>query len=455
MSSVRQSQSIAVSLVERWRAGAGAMEEEPASDEPRLHGRHILLDGYNLELPEGTGVKTYGVGLARTLAGLGARVSVLRSCRWSKYPVVQEALLHSRDPRCSPFDLLYSGVRALAGLSPPAREVVPSDTVVKRGHDHALAGLARTVYVSPHCFRLANTLFRLAGKALKLRMPAPVDVWHATYPLPITIQRARKITTIHDLIPLRLPWTTWDDKPFFDRVVREALATSDLIVTDSESAREDILTLYRVNPQRVRVVYPAVPPRQADLPHELLRRVLALYGLAEEGYFLFVGAVAPRKNLSRLCQALQLLRPRLPLVAAGPQDKYSDEELRHARPLLERKQLILLDHVPAAHLPALYAGALFLVFPSLYEGFGLPAVEAMAHGCPVLAANTSSLPEVCGEAALYLDPYNVDDMAEKIAVMLEDEKLRRDLRKKGDQRLLRFSANHHRHQLAEAYAAVL
>jgi glycosyltransferase involved in cell wall biosynthesis len=142
-------------------------------------------------------------------------------------------------------------------------------------------------------------------------------------------------------------------------------------------------------------------------------------------------------------------------VVAGPQDEYSAPELRHARPLLAKNQLILLDHVPAPHLAALYAGALFLVFPSLYEGFGLPPFEAMAHGCPVLAARTSSLPEVCGEAALYIDPYNVDDMAEKIDAMLSDEKLRQSLRAKGDEQLARFSPDRHRRQVAEAYASVL
>jgi glycosyltransferase involved in cell wall biosynthesis len=430
--------------------GVPADNEAPAL---RLRGRHVLLDGYNLELGEGTGIKTYGLGLARSLSALGARVSVLRSCRRSKFPAVQEALLHSHERRGPSLDLLIGGARALLGLSRSAREYVPSDTVVAQGRDLSLTHLARTSYVSPHCYPLANALFRHVGRALRVRLPAPVDVWHATYPLPITVRRARKITTIHDLIPLRLPWATRDDKAFFDKLVRHALASSDLVLTDSESARDDLCALYR--PRNVRVVYPAVLPRQVDPPRELLVKQLALYGLRPQGYFLFVGAIEPRKNLGRLCQALQLLGPRFPLVVAGPRGEQSAEELRYAPPLLARNRLVLLDHVPRQHLAALYAGALFLVFPSLYEGFGLPPVEAMAHGCPVLAARTSSLPEVCGDAALYLDPYDVEDMAEKVEALLGDDKLRRVLREKGEARLARFSPERHCRELADAYETVL
>ncbi len=450
MSSVRDVQLLPVSP-RPWSDSRARLVAQSAA--ALLRDRHVLLDGYNLELGAGTGIKTYGLGLAGALANLGARVSVLRSCRQSKVPAVQEALLHSRERRGASVDLLVGGARALVGLSRRAREYVPSDTVVAQGRDPTLASLVRTVYVSPHCYLLANTLFRHVGRPLRVRLPAPVDVWHATYPLPITVRRARKITTIHDLIPLRLPWATRDDKPFFDKLVRHALATSDLILTDSESARDDLCELYR--PGQVRVVYPAVAPRQPDPPREVLARQLALYGLRPQGYFLFVGAIEPRKNLGRLCQAVQRLGPRVPLVVAGPRGKQSPEELRYAPPLLARNRLVLLDHVPRPHLDALYAGALFLVFPSLYEGFGLPPVEAMAHGCPVLAARTASLPEVCGDAALYLDPYDVDDMAEKIDALLRDDKLRDLLRQKGEARLTRFSPERHRRQLAEAYATVL
>jgi glycosyltransferase involved in cell wall biosynthesis len=298
-------------------------------------------------------------------------------------------------------------------------------------------------------------VFRYTGIAARLRLPDPIDVWHATYPLPIRMPKTRTITTIHDLIPLKLPWATLDDKQFFYRTVAHALTRSDLVVTDSESARRDLIELFRVAPERVDVLHPAAPWPRTDLPDEIIERQLAIYGLRAGGYLLFVGAVQPRKNLGRLCQALAALRLRLPLVAVGPKGWLWQEELRSAQPLQRRKKLIWLRHVPRPHLQALYAGARFLIFPSLYEGFGLPPLEAMAHGCPVLASNTSSLPELCGDAAVFADPYDVDDLAEKILGLVRDESLRHRLRERGYERLTLFSAARHRERVRQVYAGVL
>jgi glycosyltransferase involved in cell wall biosynthesis len=282
-----------------------------------------------------------------------------------------------------------------------------------------------------------------------------VDVWHATYPLPLSVRGARKITTVHDLIPLKLPWATLDDKRFFYRTVRHALARSALVVADSESAKNDIVDTFRVAPERVEVLYGAVGPPSAALPEEEVARLLRLYGLRPYRYLLFVGAIQPRKNLGRLCQALAYLECKVPLVVVGAKGWLWEEELRYARRLRARKRVRLLDHVPTAHLRALYSGALAFTFPSLYEGFGLPPLEAMAHGCPVLCANTSSLPEVCGDAALYADPYRVGDLAEKIDALLRDESLRRELVQKGKERVQRFSLASYRRRLVEVYSKVL
>jgi glycosyltransferase involved in cell wall biosynthesis len=433
----------------------GARENERSAAGRRLEGKHILVDGYNLELPEGTGVKHYGLGLIEALHALGGHVSVLRSCRRSRVPLVQEALLHAEAPeRGSKLGYLPGAVRALLGLPTRAQEYVPTGTVIPLRRGDALGALHK-VYVAPHCYRLANGLFRRVGRGVPIALPDAVDVWHATYPLPLTVRKARVVTTVHDLIPLRLPWATLDDKQFFYRLVRHVLDRSDLVVTDSECSRNDLIELFGVSPERVQVLYPAAPFAEEAIPAEALSRQLAVYGLRPGRYLLFVGAIQPRKNLGRLCQALALLRLRLPLVVVGPKGWLGEEELRWAEPLVRRGRFVLLHHVPRPHLRSLYAGARCFVFPSLYEGFGLPPLEAMAHGCPVLAAHTSSLPEVCGDAALYADPYDVDDLADKVQVLVRDEALRERLRARGRQRLAWFSPARHRDRVHEVYARVL
>ena len=167
-----------------------------------------------------------------------------------------------------------------------------------------------------------------------------------------------------------------------------------------------------------------------------------------------MGAIEPKKNLGRLLLAWRALETKIPLVVVGEKGWLWKEELKPAEPLLAAGRVVFLPHVPREHLRRLYAGALFLAFPSLYEGFGLPPLEAMANGCPVLASNAASLPEVCGDAAVTCDPYDVDGMADRMKSLLADEGLRRRLIEKGRERSAFFSEENYRRRLTEAYGCV-
>jgi glycosyltransferase involved in cell wall biosynthesis len=414
------------------------------------------VDGYNLELRQGAGVKSYGLSVVRALRALGARVGVLSSCLRSAVPAVQDALLNEGQGRAFPrLPAALAAARALLGLPMRAGRHEPSRRVWCNAQGESMADLAERYYVAPHCFAVANRLFAAAGLTLRVRTPDRVDVWHATYPLPVAVKGARKVTTVHDLIPLKLPWATRDDKRFFHRVVRHALARSDLVLTVSEASKADLVETFGVAPEQVEVAYQPVAHAPELLPDEVLDARLAAYGLRPEEFVLFVGAVQPRKNFGRLCQALRCLDCDVPLVAVGGKGWQGDRELRQAEPLLAAGKLLLLDHVPWRHLQALYAGALFLAFPSLYEGCGLPPLEAMAHGCPVLASDTASLPEVCGDAALFADAFDVDDLADKARALLADEGLRRELRARGRRRAALFTAERFAGRLREVYAKVL
>ncbi len=423
-----------------------------------LKDAHIVIDGYNLVRRQGTGIKTYGLTLARTLAGLGARVSILWGGGGPRIPVVREAMLHDRPPK-GPFPL--SRALRLAAFHTPlftaARPAghVPTGLVIPDQKEDDLAPLAHRFYALPDCYIAAHRLFQVTGIPYRVRFPDRVDAWHATCPLPVHARGTRNVTTIHDLIPLRLPWATLDNRPLFYRTVRRALLASDLVLAVSEHTRKDIVEVFGVPPERIIVTYepcifPSGPPAA-----EQQALVLGTYGLKPGDYALFVGAIEPKKNVGRLLAAWRASNADIPLVVAGGKGWLSKEQLKLSEPLVQAGRLMLASYVPRAHLPHLYAGARFFVFPSLYEGFGLPPLEAMAHGCPVLTSNVASLPEICGDAALYCDPTNLDDLTDKLKVMLGADALRQQLVAKGRERVAAFSPEAYARRLAAAYAAIL
>lgn len=209
------------------------------------------------------------------------------------------------------------------------------------------------------------------------------------------------------------------------------------IITISQSSKNDIIKYYKVSESRVEVVYPGVKERfmNKKLDGKNFRHQ-AITGK----YILFVGTLQPRKNIQRLIEAFsKLQKDKLQLVMVGKKGWMYRDILRAPKKFGVEKKVIFLDFISDENLPQLYENAQCFVLPSLYEGFGLPILEAMKYGCPVLTSNISSLPEVGGEAALYFDPYNVNDMAEKIDRVLSDSNLRKDMIEKGKKQVKKFS----------------
>ena len=191
------------------------------------------------------------------------------------------------------------------------------------------------------------------------------------------------------------------------------------------------------------------------MAEEVQRARLAGLGLTPGGYMLCVGNIEPRKNIARLLEAVSHLDADIPLVLVGPKAWLWKDSLRLMPELQRRRKALHVGYLSRQDLQVLYRNARFLVFPSLYEGFGLPALEAMALGCPVIAANTSSLPEVCGPAALYVNPQSVEEIAEKMRGLLKDDGLRLRLKQAGLERAALFSPERFRERLARAYGKVL
>ena len=272
-----------------------------------------------------------------------------------------------------------------------------------------------------------------------------VTLFHAPhYVLPPLI-RCRSVVTIHDCIHLMFPQYL-PNRFAFDYArtsIRGAAKRATRVLTVSESSKRDILKYVDTQPEKIDVIYNAYDERFAiDPAEEDVVRVRERYQLQDE-FVLYAGNVKPHKNLERLIDAFQIVRKRgldhLKLVLIGDDiSKYT--ALRRA---VHRHQLHkyvrFLGYLPEETLAVMYRLAAVFVFPSLYEGFGLPPLEAMASGTPVVTSNVSSLPEVAGDAAVLVDPYDPAAIADGIYRVLTDEQLRKDLRHRGVARAGMFS----------------
>ena len=272
--------------------------------------------------------------------------------------------------------------------------------------------------------------YRSSGPPSAVRRP----LFHSTYYLMPYRPGAPTLLTVYDLIALLHPQAvSLRARLFFSVATRLALAASERIVTISASARDDLLAHFPVDPNRVTSIPLAADPRFRPRPADEIERVRAKYNLPDR-YIFYLGINKPHKNLPRLVEAYARLRNtqyairNTPLLIAGAWDTRYPESQSLAAPLGDAVRF--LGAVDDADLPALHSAATLFAFPSLYEGFGLPVLEAMACGAPVVCGNRSSLPEVAGDAALLVDPTDTDAIAAALRRVLEDDDLRRSLSEK-------------------------
>lgn len=269
-----------------------------------------------------------------------------------------------------------------------------------------------------------------------------VDVFHATnYFLP-PVRRARRVLSIYDLAFLKYPEL---GSPrivgVFSREIAGFARQADAVVTCSESSRNDLVELLGVPPERIHVTYGGVDddfcvPARHDAAALLERR----YGVRGP-FLLFVGTLEPRKNVAGLLRAYARVAPDCShtLVLVGEKGWRVETLLDSIERLSIKDRVILPGFVPRSDLPAFYAAADAFVFPSYYEGFGLPVLEALAAGCPVIAADRSSLPEVVGDAGVLVNPDDERALAEAVRRVLDDAALRDSLSRKGKVRAARFT----------------
>ncbi|HMQ55751.1 MAG TPA: glycosyltransferase family 1 protein, partial [Anaerolineae bacterium] len=254
----------------------------------------------------------------------------------------------------------------------------------------------------------------------RLRLPlsienwtGPLDLFHAPdFFLPPVKRSTRTLLTVHDLSFVREPESVMPGMArHLNTWVPRSVQRADHVIAVSESTRHDLIDLYQTPPEKISVLYHGVGAEfRPILDAARLATVRRKYSLPEPPLILSVGTVQPRKNYQRLLQAFAHVRPAASLVIAGGQGWYFDEILAEVRRLHLESRVRFLGFVDEADLPLLYNLATVFVYPSLYEGFGLPVLEAMACGVPVVASRRSALPEVVGAAGQLIDPVDIEGM---------------------------------------------
>ena len=241
-----------------------------------------------------------------------------------------------------------------------------------------------------------------------------------------------------------------------NRWVPHSVAQADAVIAVSEATCRDLIELYQTPPAKIKVLYHGVSSNFRPVIEPLqIQEVRQKYGLGQSPFILSVGTVQPRKNYQRLIQALAQVKGEIKLVIAGGKGWSYENILAEVDKQGLQGRVHFPGFVAEADLPALYSAATIFVYPSLYEGFGLPILEAMACGLPVIASDQSSLPEVVGKAGLLIKPGEVEAIATAINRLLGDEALRQALSSAGLARAAEFTWDKMAAQLVELYQQVL
>jgi glycosyltransferase involved in cell wall biosynthesis len=429
--------------------------------------RRIYFDGLNLSLEHGTGIATYTRVLANVVRDLDYQVGIVYSSpqRPSKNPLLREiGFFDSREAAPVPYPKeIWNAVSdqfwVPLGVEPSAVNL--TGTVIT-DQFHGRLPLHDHLFVARNLFANARRYFSWSGRFVDLVFDSAPDILHCTYQMPLRAKRSCNVYTIHDLVPLRLPFTTLDNKRQTYKLLRKIAAEADHIVTVSENSKRDIVQLLGVPEERVTNTYEAV-----DFPRELVDRsedlvaaqLSSSYGLEMQDYLLFYGALEPKKNVARLIDAYMLSAVDIPLVITGPVGWGNKTEAKRLEELrLEgrarangSRRIYHFEYVSLPMLVTLIRGARAVIFPSLYEGFGLPVLEAMLLGTPVVTSRASSLPEIAGDAALYVNPYDIDEIARAIKTITVDGDLRSELVGRGRTQAELFSVARYRERLAAMY----
>jgi glycosyltransferase involved in cell wall biosynthesis len=448
----------------------------------------VLIDGYQFMHSAGTGIASYVRTLAEMLRSCGSSVGVLYGQRFkpnakmSPGAATSAVFSHEISERKHLHDLVENAsvVLGLARRSLRARAYLLDTSYIDLRAIEPSLPICDYILNADRLFARATKAYNLSGRITEVQSQVGdlrFAAAHWTAPIPLKMRGVPNIYTLHDLVPLQFPYFV---KGYGDRMhqLHEKIARqSDHIITVSEASKRHIVEILKVPETRVTVTYQPVKQLPNVDRNDAERLVEKIYGIRPGQYALFLGAMEPKKNLKRLIEAFVLAGLEIPLLIAGPLGWLYDEEIELIKRINRAQQtasvaeaetpvqalaavhgatspIRQLGYLPGRHVLALLKCAKFLVFPSIYEGFGLPVVEAMQLGVPVLTSNNSSLAEIAGDAALQVDPFDVVKLTAGLRKIDADTDLRAELARLGPVQASRFSVDYCQSRLAKAYQKI-
>lgn len=286
-----------------------------------------------------------------------------------------------------------------------------------------------------------------------------VQLFHGlSHEIPFAIQhtRIKSVVTIHDLIFLRFPqYYQFIDRKLYKWKSKSACKRADQIIAISEKTKADIIEFYSINPDKIEVIYQSCDDIfKNPFDDSTLKRISLKYKLPEK-FILNVGTIEERKNLNLIVQALKNVDEDYKLVVIGKETGYFKTVKKEIEKLGLNKRVIFLQNIPFADLPGIYQLADLFVYPSFYEGFGIPIIEALYSGVPVIAATGSCLEEAGGPDSIYVDPTNVNDLSTAINHVLGNPALQKEMKEKGLEFVQKFNSPNVTQQLMDCYINLL
>lgn len=418
--------------------------------------KNVLIDARNIKLLNGTGIATYAKELLASLDNLGFETNVLfdKHLKKSLPEACLEANFFSINNNANnKYRILKNYITHFKNSFGYGQLKFDCKYVLNGNKQYGLPNGTSIINI-PDIYNISNAFFKITDKVYKLNNVHNIEISHWTTLLPLKMRNSVNIYTIHDTIPLKLPYASLEDKKKFYRLIKTITNDADHIITVSEHSKKDIIELTGITDQKITVTYQSISiPNEIECldGNQASNLITRIFGLPYKEYFLFYGAIEPKKNLGSIIRAYLLSQSKTPLVIVSGNSWLEDEECKLIKRIGNCKNIIFIKYLPRHLVLLLVKGAKATLCPSIYEGFGLQTLESMSLGTCVITSANGAQEEIVDSSGLLVNPYNSHEITNAIKKIDSDDGLRLDLEKLGKNRSMFFSKKNYNQILSRVY----